>query len=70
MSANSGNTKQLVYSSILSFNEGSIFSPHQKDCLYDRLFLCTDIVLDPEALKLTMRLSFELFNRHYQEVNS
>ena len=29
-------------------------APKKKELSYDRLFLCTDIVIDPEALKLTM----------------
>lgn len=26
----------------------------RRDCLYDRPFLCTNIVIDPEALEFTM----------------
>ena len=32
------------------------------ECIYGRPFLHTDIVIDSEALKLTMWLSFQLFN--------
>ena len=35
------------------------------DCLYDRLFWYTDIVIDPEYLELSLWLSFQLSNRHY-----
>ena len=31
-----------------------------------RLFLHTDIVIDPHALELTMCLSFQPLNRHYE----
>ena len=54
----------------LAFNEGSNCPPPPPKkkglCLYGRLFLCMNIVIDPEALELTMWLSFQLFNRHYE----
>ena len=34
----------------------------RRNCLYDRLFLHTGIVIYPEALESTMWLSFQLFN--------
>ena len=33
------------------------------ECIYGRPFLCTDIVIDPEALELTSYVT-QLFNRH------
>ena len=33
------------------------------ECIYGRPFLCTDIVIDPEALELTNYVT-QLFNRH------
>ena len=44
-------------SSTYSFNEGSNFPQKEGlspfECIYGRPFLCTDIVIDPEALELT-----------------
>ena len=37
-------------------------APKKKDLSLWQTGLCTDIVIDPEALKLTMWLSFQLFN--------
>ena len=39
-------------------------APQKRDSLYDRLFLHTDIVIDPKALELTNYVT-QLFNRHY-----
>ena len=36
------------------------------ECIYGRPFLGTDIVIDPEALELTMWVSFQPFKRHYR----
>ena len=50
---NSRDAGQLDKSSTHSFNEGSNCPPSKEDCIYGRPFLCTDIVIDPEALELT-----------------